>query len=63
MTQKNMTQKKQPRFLTTNQVAEILQVTKRTIFRYIKSGKLKAKKIGQWRILKSDLDKFINKYE
>jgi len=58
-----MAQKKQPRLLTTNQVAEILQVTKRTIFRYIKSGKLKAKKIGQWRILKSDLDKFINKYE
>ena len=53
--------KKQPKLLTTNQVADILQVTKHTIFRYIKFGKLKARKIGQWRILKSDLDKFINK--
>lgn len=56
-----MISKKHPQLLTTNQVAEILQVTKRTIFRYIKNGKLKAVKIGQWRIKKEDLDKFINK--
>jgi len=45
--------------LTTNQVAQILQVSKRTVYRYIKSGKLKAINIGQWRIKKEDLDKFI----
>jgi len=48
-----------PKLLTANQVAGILQVTKWTVYRYIKSGRLKTKKIGQWRILKSDLDKFI----
>lgn len=45
---------------TTNEVAEILKVNRRTIFRYIKSGKLKAVKIGQWRIKQADLDNFIN---
>lgn len=46
---------------TTLEVAEILKVHQRTIFRYIKSGKLKASKIGNWRITKEDLDNFINK--
>ena len=45
---------------TTNEVAEMLKVNKRTVFRYIKSGKLKATKIGQWRIKKENLDRFIN---
>lgn len=48
-------------FYTTNEVAKLLKVSKRTVFRYIKSGKLKATKIGQWRIRKEDFDKFINK--
>lgn len=51
---------KEPKLLTTKEVAEMLRVSKRTIFRYIKDGKLKAKKIGQWRIKKEDLDKFID---
>lgn len=51
---------KKHQFYTTNEVADILKIHKRTIFRYIKSGKLKATKIGQWRIKKEDLDRFIN---
>lgn len=52
--------KKQEHILyTTQEVADILKVHQRTTFRYIKSGKLKATKIGQWRIKKEDLDKLI----
>lgn len=46
-------------FYTVNEIAEILKVHQRTVFRYIKSGKLKAVKTGQWRIKKEDFDKFI----
>jgi excisionase family DNA binding protein len=44
---------------TIQEVADILKVSKKSVYRYIKSDRLKAKKIGQWRILKSDLDNFI----
>jgi len=54
-----MTTKKHPVLYTTNEVASILKVTKRTIFRYIEGGKLRASKNGIWRIKKEDLDKFI----
>jgi excisionase family DNA binding protein len=54
-----MKETKQDHLYTTNEIAKILKVSKRTIFRYIKSGKLKATKIGQWRIKKNDLEKFI----
>lgn len=49
------------KYLKVKEVAEELRVSKRTVFRYIKSGKLKAVKIGQWRITRTDLNKFINK--
>jgi len=53
--------KKQEHILyTTQEVAEIAKVHQRTVFRYIKNGKLKAIKVfGQWRIKKEDLDKLI----
>ncbi|MFA5124747.1 MAG: helix-turn-helix domain-containing protein [Patescibacteria group bacterium] len=54
--------KKQEHILyTTQEVADILKVHQRTIFRYIKSGKIKASKIlgREWRIKKEDLDKLI----
>lgn len=44
---------------TIQEIADILKVSKKTIYRYIYSGKLKATKIGQWRIKKSDLDKLL----
>jgi excisionase family DNA binding protein len=53
-----MAEKKQTLY-TIEQGAEILQVSKKSVYRYIKSKKLKAKKIGQWRIKKEDLDIFI----
>lgn len=45
---------------TLQEIAEILKVSEKSVYRYIKSGKLKASKIGQWRIKEEDLNKFIN---
>ena len=50
------------KLLTIREVAEILRVSERSVNRYIEAGKLKASKIGQWRIKESDLEKFLNKY-
>ena len=47
------------KFLTTKEVAKFLRVSERSIFRYIHNGRLKAVKVGYWRIAKSDLEKFI----
>jgi len=47
------------KLLTIKEVAKILRVSERSINRYIESGKLRAFKIGQWRIRQSDLDKFL----
>jgi len=44
---------------TVQEVADVLKVSIKTIYRIIKSGKLKAIKIGQWRINKNDLEKLI----
>ena len=49
------------KLLTIKEVAEILRVSERSVNRYIESGKLKASKIGQWRISKKDLEEFLNK--
>ena len=47
-------------FLTVDQVAETLQVHWQTILNYIKSGKLKAIKLGKgYRIEKSEFDNFL----
>jgi excisionase family DNA binding protein len=46
------------KILTLKETAKILRVSERTIMRYLKSGKLKASKVGQWRIKESDLEKF-----
>ena len=47
-------------FLTVEQVAELLQVHWQTILNYIKSGKLKAIRLGKgYRIEKSEIDKFV----
>lgn len=47
------------KFLTIEEVAKILRVSTRSVNRYIVSGKLKASKIGWWRIKRSDLDRFL----
>lgn len=40
---------------------KVLGVSERSIFRYIHDGKLRATKIGYWRISESDIKKFIAK--
>jgi len=48
--------------LTIVQVAEIMKVSKMTIYRYIKAGKLTAIKAGRdFRIRKSDFNKFLER--
>lgn len=47
------------KLLTLKEVAKILRVSERSVFRYIHGGKLQAAKIGYWRIKQSDLDKFL----
>lgn len=48
-------------FLTVEETAKILKVTKMTIYRYIKAKKLTAYKVGKdYRINKTEFDKFLN---
>jgi len=48
-------------FLSVEEIANILKVTKMTIYRYIKAGKLTAYKVGKdFRINKEEFDKFLN---
>lgn len=43
------------------EVTEILKVTQRTLYNYIKSGSLKAVKVGKyWRVKHEDLKEFID---
>jgi len=47
------------KFLTIKEVAKILRVSERSVLRYIESDRLRASRIGQWRIKESDLEKFL----
>jgi excisionase family DNA binding protein len=48
------------KLLTTEQVADLLQVHPFTVLKYIKDKKLKAFKLGRvWRIRESDVEKFL----
>src|SRR5258706_6856391 len=47
-------------FLTTEEVLEYLQVNLRTVYRWIKPGKLPAVRVGrQWRFRKRDIDAWL----
>ncbi len=50
--------------LTIQEVAKALKVSKRTVYRWIEAGDLKAARIGRktYRVFESDLNKFIRKY-
>jgi putative molybdopterin biosynthesis protein len=51
-------------YYTIEEVAKTLKVVYLTVYRWIQDGKLKAYKAGkQYRINKSDLDRFITSYE
>lgn len=46
---------------TVKEVAIILKVTYRTVWSYIKNGRLKAGKIGrEWKVAETDLREFVN---
>ena len=48
-------------FYTPHEVAEKLKVSYMTVYRWIRSGKLEAAKLGkQYRITKNDLQTFVN---
>ncbi len=45
---------------TIDEIAKVLKVTKRTIYNYIRSGAIKAIKIGKyWRVKHEDLEQFL----
>lgn len=49
------------RVYTPDEIAALLKVTRRTLYTYIKTGKLPAVKIGkEWRITKEALDRFLS---
>lgn len=48
------------KLFTIEEIAEILRVHTRTVNRYIESGRLKASKLGVWRIKQSDLNAFLD---
>lgn len=49
------------RVYTLDEVADILKVTKRTLYAYIKAGKLPAVKMGKyWRVSQENLQAFVN---
>lgn len=46
---------------TKKEVAEILGITERTVWNYIKAGKIKASKIGgKWKVTEENLKKYVN---
>ena len=47
------------KLFTLQEAAKYLRVSQRSVLRYIEAGRLKASRIGQWRIKQSDLDKFL----
>lgn len=49
------------KLLTINDIIEILQVSKLTVYRYIKAGKLPAYKVGRdYRVKQKDFDSFLD---
>lgn len=48
------------RLLRPEEVAEILQVSRRTVVRWLKEGKLKGVRVGKlWRVRREDLEEFL----
>jgi len=47
------------KLLTIKEVAKYLRVSERSVLRYIEAGRLRATKVGYWRIFQKDLDNFL----
>ena len=54
-----MYDKNMDKLFTLKETAKILRVSERSVLRYLKAGKLKAAKLGVWRIMRSDIEKFL----
>lgn len=51
---------KELRVYTLNEVADILHITRRTLYNYIKEGTLNASKVGgRWRVTEEELRKLL----
>lgn len=49
---------------TIDEIVELLHVTRRTVYNYIKEGKLRAVKIGKyWRVTQKALEEFLTPEE
>lgn len=47
---------------TIDEIAELLHITRRTLYTYLKTGKLKAIKVGKyWRVTEENLKDFLSK--
>ncbi len=55
-----MSQQKIGKLFSLKEVSKILGVSERTMHRYIHSGRLKAIKIGYWKIAENDLGIFLH---
>ena len=49
------------KFMTVKETADYLQIDQRTVYRYIKAKKMKATKIGAWRISSEEIQAFIKR--
>lgn len=49
------------KLLTIREVANYLRVSERSVLRYIEAGRLKASKVGWWRVMQSDLEGFLKR--
>ena len=53
--------KELPKVYSIEEVVEILQVTRRTVYNYLRAGKLKASKRGKyWRVSEKQLEEFLS---
>jgi len=49
------------KLLTIKEVAKYLRVSERSVTRYIEAGRLRAIKVGYWRVGEKDLQNFMKK--
>ena len=54
-----MSKKKSKKYITIKEAAKLLDISPRSVNRYIKAKRLEAVKIGDWRITKQNLRAFI----
>lgn len=53
-----------PKYLTPEEVAEELRVTRRTVYEWLGTGRLKAYRAGNfWRITREQLERFLQQKE